>query len=556
MSEREEQNSRESGPSEKATNAESGQAYNFVKAIEVDTGRLRRIKINNVSGRTHVIGTDRPKITIRSNSQFGLNYNPTIEFKQDGAEIEIVAAPGGGRGFNFSWGVEPPFDPDMVYQPPEDFKYSEGEEWEYNDSFDPEERRKAYEERRKAHEERRRMRFEMREFTRQAKEQAKEAARQAKRGFWTNFDPESITNFAVGLGRSISDMVGSLGDIYLEVPNWVELEIKSVSGAVEISDIKGFCQVRNTSGVIKLQRLSGGLQLRGMSGRVEALEIGGRANLKVSSGRVSLLNCQLTGLEMSVDNGNIDLETVLADPDQGEYKINSTNGSVRVRLPRESRASIECRSLNGRISIAPDLGPVEFRNRPGQNQSRIEMNGGGRKMTINTINGKIELGAYGGPGWGSDFSDQQWPPPPAGGWASPAGRPPAPPAPPPPPSGGWPVTPPPPSGDWPVTPPLVGDWPAPPPAPYPAATGDFGTASRPAETGSIVTPPPSASTEPSPATGEAPEVATAAPVRDEPSAAAQPEGEKRNRQMEILQAIERGEISVDEGMSRLSELDE
>jgi hypothetical protein len=33
------------------------------------------------------------------------------------------------------------------------------------------------------------------------------------------------------------------------------------------------------------------------------------------------------------------------------------------------------------------------------------------------------------------------------------------------------------------------------------------------------------------------------------------EGEKKSRQLDILQAIERGEISVDEGMRRLSEIE-
>src|SRR6476659_6906475 len=151
MSEREEQYFKESSSreSENIPGEEEANPYNFVKVIEVDSGRLKRIKINNISGRTRVIGTDRPQITIRGNSQFGLNFSPGIEFKQDGAELEIVASPGRGFNFNFGPGSEPPFDPDAVYQPPFETRYSEGEEWEYNDTYDSKERHKARDERRR-----------------------------------------------------------------------------------------------------------------------------------------------------------------------------------------------------------------------------------------------------------------------------------------------------------------------------------------------------------------------------------------------------------------------
>jgi hypothetical protein len=46
-----------------------------------------------------------------------------------------------------------------------------------------------------------------------------------------------------------------------------------------------------------------------------------------------------------------------------------------------------------------------------------------------------------------------------------------------------------------------------------------------------------------------------APVVEPDQPAAGPDSDKRTRQLELLQAIERGEISVDEGMRRLGEIE-
>ncbi len=63
-----------------------------------------------------------------------------------------------------------------------------------------------------------------------------------------------------------------------------------------------------------------------------------------------------------------------------------------------------------------------------------------------------------------------------------------------------------------------------------------------------VTPAPSNNAE---ANQAAPENPASVAEPDQPAAG--PDRDKRTRQMDILQAIERGEISVDEGMRRLGE---
>jgi hypothetical protein len=70
------------------------------------------------------------------------------------------------------------------------------------------------------------------------------------------------------------------------------------------------------------------------------------------------------------------------------------SGRIRVRLPVLAKAGIECRTLSGRIVADGSFTNLERKNRPGQNYLKAELNGGGRTVTLNSISGKIEIGVY------------------------------------------------------------------------------------------------------------------------------------------------------------------
>ncbi len=559
----EEQNKEQSGK-EQAANEQAtpeNKTRYFEQVIPVNPKVLEQIKINNISGKTYISGGPEGRITIRSANTGSFNFTPAVEFKQDGALIEISSVPSSGndwfvrvmKGFKDSdlsgkwtfqdgeWvhnmGEWPEVnDPGLSWEERQQMK----QEWQ-NERAERErertERQRERDERQRERDERQRVRFEVRESMRQANE----AARQG-RNFWSSIEEglEPLGEIINSVGRTISQAFAGPDDLYIEIPANVELEAKSVSGGLEISNMTGYCVVKNTSGTINVSHLTGGVRVKGISGRVQGSELGGRAEIKVTSGSVDLTNCRLTGLDLSVSSGRILVETSLGTPPDGDYKINSSNGAIKLLLPRYSQASIDCRTLNGRLTM-PKVSGVEIRNRPGQSQSRIELNGGGRRVSVNTLNGNLELALYDQPGENATWSNV------------PADRSQAP----------WPVPPVPPVGFTPPTPPAPPSWngnPGPgvgfqgqPPAGMQAVPGWGSPAPvqgqgwhQPAATNSneqpLVTPTPQDSqTNQDGSTAQEPAI----PV----------DGDKRSRQLDILQAIERGEISVDEGMRRLGEIE-
>ena len=450
----------------------STEPTDFVRVIETDPARLEKVVINNLTGPTYVIGTNASQVQVRGRFATGEPFAPGVEVKNEGRRVEISGE--SQRGWNSqSWTDEPREDDD--------------------DDDDEDEAEDLHNLRR--------------EFRQQARRE---------RRFMRDFDPTQVGEFVGEVAQNLSRwFYRTDAELYVEVPWGVELEVKTVSGLIEVADIRGFCRLSSTSGLISLRNLTGGLSLKNMSGRVEAAELAGRVSVRNVSGKVDLWDCHMSSLDLSVTSSHVMVETDLGGSNEGDYRINTMSGHVALKLPDNAPVSVDCRTLSGKLSLPQTVRAADMRNRPGQSQARFELNGGGRRVSINTMSGHIELTLF---GLAENRERQQ----PVAPWPASAVRPeqgvppatPLPPVPPVPPTprAGF-VPPVPPSTDFappPHVPPL---WPA------PVAQADPEPA-RPVE---------------------------ATPPSEQP--------DKQTRQLEILEALEQGKISVEEGLARLSSLE-
>ena len=491
----------------------------FVRVIPVDLKQLKQLKIVNLNGATRIVGIEGSELRLRAKASHGFSFTPKVEFKRDGELVEITTV----WGDVFQFGIDEPPEPDEVDG---DTAAQFASDWE---------RHEAYRDLHRAH----------RKMARDARQEAKEAARQA-RSNWKKFEfsglgeilgdvsrwPDVITDLSEGVNQWFNRFNAEL---YIEVPMGLELEVKTLSGSLEVSNMDGFCRLSNTSGSLRLDSLRGGLQLKDMSGKVEATRLAGRVSAKVVSGNINLYDCNLSGLEVALTSGNAVIQTALAEAED-DFKVTISNGQVQLYLPEASKASVECRTLNGRIKLPANLPMVETRNRPGQSQSRVELNGGGRRVSLNTTNGNIELLLAGRPSEyvtpdASSFTPP--PPPPVPAWPHP---------------GNAPLPPLPPLGFAPPPPPAP---PAPPVRPVPPVAWPYPvqSAEEAQSTETVQPAPPVARPTEQPAAQPATESAGSA------NSPARSATDSQARQLEILRAIERGEISVEEGLSQITALD-
>jgi hypothetical protein len=144
----------------------------------------------------------------------------------------------------------------------------------------------------------------------------------------------------------------------VKVPRGISVDLRTVNGGIRVANLDGDVRARSTNGGIK-----------------------GTALLASS-------------VDAAVTNGGVEIE--MAKPvTTGTFEIEAVNGGVSINLPAESRAEIAGRCVNGNISTS-DL-PLEMVGE--QNRRRLDatLNGGGARISLETVNGGVRIGRAGSP---------------------------------------------------------------------------------------------------------------------------------------------------------------
>jgi Putative adhesin len=127
---------------------------------------------------------------------------------------------------------------------------------------------------------------------------------------------------------------------------------------------------------VRVSTVNGRMEVSGVLGSVRATTVNGSVDLTGVGGRV----------EASAVNGGVEVDVARVDP-SGRSAVSSTNGSVRLTLPRDVAADVEARTVNGSVHCDFDLADAR--------QSRREVEGrigsGGARFEIGTVNGSARI---------------------------------------------------------------------------------------------------------------------------------------------------------------------
>ena len=126
-------------------------------------------------------------------------------------------------------------------------------------------------------------------------------------------------------------------DYRLSVPRGARVRVSTVNGRVEVDGV---------GAAVKASTVNGSVDVTGAGGEVEA----------------------------SAVNGSVEVVVARVDP-SGRSELSTTNGSVRLTLPREASADVEAHTVNGSVGCDFDLadasksrrkirGPDRERRRP------------------------------------------------------------------------------------------------------------------------------------------------------------------------------------------------
>ncbi len=137
--------------------------------------------------------------------------------------------------------------------------------------------------------------------------------------------------------------------------------------------------------MIKVPRKSN-LNLKSTNGRIEVENVIGRTNLATTNGSIEA--AQMGGiLDAHTTNGSI--RTTMIEFTRSDYiDIKTTNGSIRLTLPSNIKADVDASTVNG--SISTDF-PMTIQGKFIGKKLNGDINGGGGKIHLKTINGSISI---------------------------------------------------------------------------------------------------------------------------------------------------------------------
>jgi DUF4097 and DUF4098 domain-containing protein YvlB len=192
------------------------------------------------------------------------------------------------------------------------------------------------------------------------------------------------------------------------VPKGTRVNVRTVSGSVEIVATEGEVTVNTTSGSIEvkdardqvvLSTVSGRLDLAGVSGRVRVEgvsssirieDVRGDLNAETVSGSITVRRGRLDGATLKTMSGSVSYDGALSR--SGSFRFNTHSGSVALTLPADVGATLELETFSGRINseFPLTMQPGETGGRSGR-RMEFTLGDGGARVTAGAFSGSITI---------------------------------------------------------------------------------------------------------------------------------------------------------------------
>jgi hypothetical protein len=127
---------------------------------------------------------------------------------------------------------------------------------------------------------------------------------------------------------------------------------------------------------VRLGNVNGRVEVKGVAGALKAETINGSVDVTDAGGAV----------EASAVNGSVEVEMARVDP-AGRSHLGTTNGWVRLSLPRDASADVEAHTVNGSVSCDFDLAD----SRKSRRKIEGRIGAGGARFELGTVNGSARI---------------------------------------------------------------------------------------------------------------------------------------------------------------------
>jgi hypothetical protein len=179
--------------------------------------------------------------------------------------------------------------------------------------------------------------------------------------------------------------------VTVESPAQLTLEAKTSDGNVSLSGLQGDLSLTTGDGNVTLDHVSGNLRIKSGDGQVKITNAAGAIDAHTSDGNLSV-DGLFHALALHTSDGTLDVSLRDGTKLDGASTIQSSDGSVTVRVPQNFAADFNVHTSDGQLDCVLPLTMDHFQSGGEQShQLRGKLNGGGVPLTIHTSDGNVKI---------------------------------------------------------------------------------------------------------------------------------------------------------------------
>jgi DUF4097 and DUF4098 domain-containing protein YvlB len=167
-----------------------------------------------------------------------------------------------------------------------------------------------------------------------------------------------------------------------------DLQVQTGDGEVSAIAVQGTTRIRTAGGDISMDDVRGDVVVETTDGDFNARDLHASLRATSANGELTILCSKLVSAFLEANNGDIELETSLVP--EGVYGIHIPNGDTEIRLPPETGADVLLKSDNGELSCRLPAKNVEKSKKKWSGR----LGDGGAKITVESANGDIKVSTW------------------------------------------------------------------------------------------------------------------------------------------------------------------
>lgn len=169
--------------------------------------------------------------------------------------------------------------------------------------------------------------------------------------------------------------------VSIGVPAKFDLKVDNQNGDLNVKGTAGQARLLSSNGNIVIKDLTGDVEAESTNGNIELTHVSGKKHeVKTNNGDVLL--SQLTGvIQASTNNGDINGHLMGVNRPEN-YKFQTSNGTIELKLPADTSAKVKYRNSSGEIK-------TDFKHN--QDSKEILIGDGTANITTRTSNGDINI---------------------------------------------------------------------------------------------------------------------------------------------------------------------